>query len=594
MRYLFSEILFRHKRLLLALCAVAAVLPIAELLSVGMVLPVLTSLLERGSSAQLPGVLAKWQALFDGMGLERKLWVLALGILLLAGVGFAGRLVFALVITRLHLLVNMHIKKAVLDKLFSMDLSAVHRYRIADLQTYLGPHSNNAGEMFASVVRPLPAAFGVVFLGTVSLLVSPVGTGMAAGLFVVVYFLLRGLHRAQARTGREQKEQVKEVNFEALDTLSGFRAIAAFSREQVFRGRLWDAFLELNHVLRRRYVLLNMTPGLIATLANAGLAVILMGFLLVYGPERSTVLLFVTFFVIVARMLSYAQQLIAIRSQIAVTYPTTLEIVEFLQRAEDHRVPDGAATAVPLTDRIVLEDVGFAYGEGESFGLRGVSFEVKRGERIGIVGPSGSGKSTLVDLLLKFHVPDTGRVMIDGLSSPEASNAAWRSLFGVVPQEAFLFSATVADNIRFGDDTLSDAQVADAADAALVGVFLDDLPDGLDTHVGDRGVRLSGGQRQRVAIARALANRRQVLIFDEATSALDSVSERQVQQAIDALPGELTVIIVAHRLSTIANCDRVLVMDQGVVVEQGPMREVDALGGVFHALSREQGIDWQG
>ena len=261
MRYLFREILLKHKGMLLVLCAVAAVLPIAELLSVGMVLPVLTSLLETGSATKLPGVLADWQALFDGMGLERKLWVLAFGILILSGIGFAGRLVFALVMTRLHLLVNMHIKRAVLDKLFSMDLAAVHRYRIADLQTYLGPHSNNAGEMFASVVRPLPAAFGVLFLGTVSLLVSPLGMAMAAGLFVGVYFLLRGLHRAQARTGRAQKEHVKQVNFEALDTLSGFRAIAAFSREHVFRGRLWDAFLELNQVLRRRYILLNMTPG---------------------------------------------------------------------------------------------------------------------------------------------------------------------------------------------------------------------------------------------------------------------------------------------------------------------------------------------
>ena len=150
--------------------------------------------------------------------------------------------------------------------------------------------------------------------------------------------------------------------------------------------------------------------------------------------------------------------------------------------------------------------------------------------------------------------PRAGRSRSMASPAADAANTAWRSLFGVVPQEAFLFSATVGENIRFGDDALTDQQVRDAADAALVGAFLDDLPNGLDTHVGDRGVRLSGGQRQRVAIARALANHRQILIFDEATSALDSVSERQVQQAIDALPGELTVLIIAHRLSTIANC----------------------------------------
>lgn len=593
MRYLFAEVLLRHKWLSVALVAVAGVLPVAELLSVGMVLPVLASLLESDSAAELPGVLADWQALFDGMGLERKLWVLAGAILVLAVVAFLGRLVYALLLTKLHLLVNMHIKKAVLDKLFSMDLAAVQRYRLSDLHTYLGPHSNNAGEVFASVVGPLPALFGLLLLGVVSLLISPAGTAMALGLFACVYLLLRGLHRAQARTGREQKEQVKQVNFETLDTLNGFRAIAAFSREGVFRGRLWDAFLTLNHVLRRRYILMNMTPGLVATLAHAGLALILMGFILVYGPQRSTVLLFVTFFVIVARTLSYAQQLIAIRSQVAVTYPTTLEIVAFLQRDEDHRVPDGPAQLVPFGDAITLAGVGFAHDAGEAFALRGLDLTIRRGERVAIVGPSGSGKSTLVDLLLKFHVPREGRVCIDGRPSTEAATAAWRSLFGVVPQEAFLLSASVGDNIRFGDDTLSEEDIRSAADAALVGAFLGDLPDGLDTQVGDRGTRLSGGQRQRVAIARALANRRQVLIFDEATSALDSISERQVREAIDALPGELTVVIVAHRLSTIAGCDRVFVMDQGRVVEQGSIAEVDAQGGVFHALSREQGIDWQ-
>jgi len=600
MRYLFREVLLAQKGLMAAIVVIAAVLPFAELLSVGLVLPVLTSLLGDDSAVTLPGVLARWQALFESIPMARKLWLLAGAILLLACVGFFARLIFSIVITRMHLLVNMHVKKAVLDKLFSMDLAAVQRYRLADLHTYLGPHSNNAGEVFASLIRPLPAFFGMLMLIAVSLLVSPVGSVMALGLFVAVFFLMRRLYRAQSRTGQEQKEQVKEVNFDSLETLQGFRAILSFSRQEVFRKRLWDVFLRLNLVLRRRYVLMNMTNGMTATLANAGLALILMGFLLVYGPDRATVLLFVTFFIIVARMMSYAQQLIAIRSQIAVTYPTTLEIIAFLQRAEDHQVPQGSVKEVAFSESVKFDGVGFRHDTSDTqsvsvsgFALRELSIEIKKGERIAVVGPSGSGKSTLIDLLLKFHVPSSGSLTIDGLESREADSGAWRGLFGVVPQESFLMSGTVAQNIRFGDDSISDAQLAEAVAAAQVCAFMDDLPDGLETQVGDRGARLSGGQRQRVAIARALANRREILVFDEATSSLDSVSEQQVQEAIDSLPGGLTVMIVAHRLSTIAKCDRVLVFDAGRLVEQGTLQEVDAMEGVFHRLSVQQGIDWQ-
>jgi subfamily B ATP-binding cassette protein MsbA len=245
-------------------------------------------------------------------------------------------------------------------------------------------------------------------------------------------------------------------------------------------------------------------------------------------------------------------------------------------------IRSGTTKVVPASNVLSVRNVSFAYGDNNV--LHNISFDVHQGEKIAFVGASGSGKSTMLDLLLRFYDPQAGQLHVFGKDIREVDLDHYRRLFGVVSQEALLFHDTIASNISLGEDSQDMQQIVNVAKIAHADEFIRQLPDGYDTVIGDRGMRLSGGQRQRLAIARALFREPSILLFDEATSALDTESERLVQTAIDeALIGR-TAIIVAHRLSTIINADRIIVFDQGRVVEQGTHAQLLEHAGVYARL----------
>ncbi len=257
------------------------------------------------------------------------------------------------------------------------------------------------------------------------------------------------------------------------------------------------------------------------------------------------------------------------------------EVKRLLDETDKPYLRGGARVPPSIGKEILFENVSLHYNAEQSGALENVSCSINFGQTTALVGPSGAGKSSLINLICRFYDPSSGRVLIDGIPLPELDLAWWRSQIALVSQDIVLFNASVADNIRYGKLDASDDELLEAARKAHALEFIEDLPDGFKTPLGDWGSRLSGGQRQRLALARAFIRDPKILILDEATNSLDLISEKVIQDALEEFGHGRTVLIIAHRISTIEHADKVIVLDGGKIAESGSVNELLATGGLF-------------
>jgi ATP-binding cassette subfamily B protein len=432
----------------------------------------------------------------------------------------------------------------------------------------------------------------MLFIGATAMMVitSPRLSGFVLLAIPLIVIPLVAFGRWVRRLSRNAQDTLADATAYASELVGAIRTVQAYTNEKLanarFGGEVEQAYQAARSSSKARAVL---TAIIIFIVFTSVVMILWIGShdVLIGSISPGRLGQFVLYAAFAAAGLG---QLSEVWGEVSAASGAAERLFEILNVKSSITAPAAPrALQVPARGDVVLDNISFAYPtRPDALAVDGVSLSVRAGEKVAIVGPSGAGKSTLFHLLLRFYDPSDGAISFDGVPIRDADPREVRARIALVPQDSVAFAATARENIRFGRPDASDAEVERAADLAHATEFIRRLPGGFEAQLGERGVTLSGGQRQRIAIARAILRDAPLLLLDEATSSLDAESETLVQTALEELMRHRTTLVIAHRLATVLSCDRIMVMDQGRIVEQGTHASLVAANGLYARLARLQ------
>ena len=557
----------RGLRWIFVLMLVGSVL---ETLSLGLVVPVV-GLLTR------PNYIQKFPRINELLGFpSEKQFVI--GTMFALVVVYVAKSIFLIWSTWVQRGYSASVTTRIGSQLFRSYLYQPYAFHLQRNSAMLIRNSQNSGLVMSGIIDPILVISSdiLVTAGLFVLLIGlePIGTIVTISIFGITSLVFRKFTNSRIETWGKAQNFHKRMLLQHLQQgFGGVKDVKILGTEEYFVAQYGEN-LQKNSEVVRRFSIAQILPRFgLEILTIMGLAV-LVSTMILLDSELTEILPVLGLFGAAAfRLLPAVNRLINNFQIINVSRPQVDEVFDDLD-LPDQLNQENADRSV-LRNEITVDDISFSYSESLKDAVLRVSVKIGRGEAVGFIGPSGSGKSTLIDILLGLLEPKSGKVLVDGRDIYDDLRG-WQDQIGYVPQSIFLTDDTLRRNVAFGlpKDKIDDDAVKSAIRSAQLEEFVASLPDGMDTVVGERGVRLSGGQRQRIGIARALYNNPDVLVLDEATSSLDTETEHGVMQAVQALQGDKTVIIVAHRLSTVEYCDRLYRLENAHIVDEGTFSEV--------------------
>lgn len=567
---------FRKSAHLIGLTVVFSLLAaVLEGASIGLLIPFLQSIAEPES----PGFQTGW-AFVDqvvlGVGDEplHRMYRICTMILLATWLRSAFMYLSTTCATKSRALVVEDLRMRIIDQLASVSLRFYSTINHGELISSLTSEMTRISHSLKVVVVLITRGLLLVVYGAIAITVSWELSLIIVAAYALMSFGLTNLIRRIRLSAEKVTQANASFTSYASEFINGIRTITAYNAQGFERKRMQQAANAIADSVIETATRGQMVPPISqAIISTVLVAVIVVAVKFYVFAGELDIALLLTFLFALMRMMPVVQQMNNVRGDWADMEAALANISGLLKKSDKPYLKDGTREAPHIRRGLTFENVHFSYQPGEPV-LQDVNIWVEAGKTTAIVGASGAGKSTLVDLVPRFFDPTSGRVLLDGVDLRELKVASLRRRIAVVSQTAYIFNDTVRNNIAYGMPDLSMDRIREAAAKANALDFVDAMPEGFDTVLGDFGVRLSGGERQRVAIARAILRDPEILILDEATSALDSVSERLVQQSLERLMEDRTVIAIAHRLSTVEHADWVVVLENGEVVEQGTYEDL--------------------
>ncbi|MGJ3247646.1 MAG: ATP-binding cassette domain-containing protein [Elainellaceae cyanobacterium] len=526
---------------------------------------------------------------FDDIPKEYRLVVMTGAILLAIGLKNLTSYMSTLTSGALKRALVADLREQALKMLLEVDFDYFCKTRVGDILNRINTEVGRAAGSISAVIRMVNSAVTIAFFVVALVFMSWQLTAASTILLGMIQWLNQYYINRAKIFGRQLSELSKAYSIRLTESLSGIRLI----KETVNEEREYN---EIVRLIRQREKLDYQSQANSAAIGPIGevsgiialIVIVFLGRTFFSGQLREVAAGLLVYLMLLLRLIPFFSQLNGARSQFA-NFSASVDVVsDFLRRTNKSFMENGHIPYKSLQEGIHFDHISFAYPGSSEAVLTDVNLFLPKGKTLALVGASGAGKSTLADLLPRFYDPTAGHIRIDGIDLREFDLKTLRRSMGIVSQDAFLFNETIRNNIAYARNDATDDEILDAIKRANAYEFIVQLPQELDTVIGDRGVMLSGGQRQRLAIARALLKKADILILDEATSALDTVSERLVQAAIDEISRDCTTLVIAHRLSTIQDADQIAVLDRGKVVEVGTHDELLLKNGYYARLYNMQ------